>query len=227
MICVATVARTRCAALVSVDLAKRNSTSLLSVRVARVADSASLPVRLPTVSTRFSTGSVSPLVTVLVGGCALTGLFGQDSIDYFTPADVLATRWYLDHAPSRSTVTYLTPSVPEQPDASYALHLQPAQILTQSQGFTGSLAQTMQRLGCDTAPERYVLFTPSQERYLRYYGLLPAGTYGDLVSGMERSHAFELLYRNGRAFVFLFTGRSSAATAGVGGRAMCARTHPR
>ncbi len=165
-------------------------------------------------------------VTLLVGGCGLTGQFGQDSLHYFTPADVHATKWYLDHAPNQSSVTYLTLNVPDMLDANYARHLQTHPVLTQSQGFSGSLAQTMQILECDTAPEQYVLFTPSQERYLRYYGLLPASTYGDLVSGMERSHAFELLYRNGRAFVFLFKARSTTATAGVGGRALCPRTRP-
>ena len=150
-------------------------------------------------------------LTVAIGACAVPGLLGQETINYFNADDVAATRWYLDHAPSRASVTFFADNVPVQLDANYSKHVSPPAIMAAGAGFPRNLQQVEQFLGCDHAAVRYVLFTPSQQRYVRYYGLLPAGTYGQLVTQMRQSHDFELLYRHGEGYVFLYTAAGAAS----------------
>jgi hypothetical protein len=156
-------------------------------------------------------------VTLAVGACALPGLFSQEPLNYYTADDVAAGKWYLDHAPAHASLTELADNAPLQFDANYARHLSPPAAMASRAGYPVTLAQVKRFLACDHSPQRYVLFTPSQERFVLYYGLLPAGTYGRLVAAMKRSPDFRLVYRRGAAYVFRYAPNRSGSCQRGGG----------
>jgi hypothetical protein len=59
----------------------------------------------------------------------------------------------------------------------------------------------------DDSPRRYVALTASQERYARFYGLAPPGSFRRLTAALRASPHFKLVYQQGSASIFLYTQR--------------------
>jgi hypothetical protein len=160
--------------------------------------------------------------SALVGTGALFGYFGQEPINYVTTSDVAVSRWYLDHAPEGSSLTYFAPNFPERLNARYAKHLDEPRDLLQKPGFVQELrAQAGIRSspcgrGCnaalalsaksfvlkDSAPRHYLILSPSQQRYARYHGLASPEAYTGLTRALRASSDFTVVYRSGDAVVF-------------------------
>ncbi|MDP9269520.1 MAG: hypothetical protein M3P14_00830 [Chloroflexota bacterium] len=153
-------------------------------------------------------------VSCVVGVGTLFGYFGQEMINHVVPDDVAASRWYLDHAPRESSLTYVAPNFPERLNARYVYHLAAPPALTEMPGFRPHLLGARDvhslesLLGDDNSPRRFVALSPSQERYARLYRLTPPGSFAHFARALLASPDFELVYRRGFAFIFLFAPRS-------------------
>ena len=153
-----------------------------------------------------------------IAACTLFGYFGQGAIQVMAPADVAASRWVLAHTPPESTLALVAPNFPDRPTRRYVDHLSPFVALTDVPGFRG------RRLGARDLPAvaallrrtrapRYLILSPSQRRYARYYGLLPAGTFRSLAAALRASPRFRLVFRAGAAQVYaLRSGPASGRT---------------
>jgi hypothetical protein len=58
--------------------------------------------------------------------------------------------------------------------------------------------------------QRFVIVSPSQESYVRYYGLAPPGAVAGLTRALLASPDFTLAYRRGSAYVFRFAPRAAS-----------------
>jgi hypothetical protein len=151
-----------------------------------------------------------PAATTLIGATTLAGYFGQELVNFISPADVAASRWYLAHAPPGASLTLIAPNFPERLDARYAVHLDVPPSLVEAPGFrphrlgaadVGRLSALLER---DGAPVRFVALSPSQQRYARYHGLAPAGSFGRLAAALRASPDYRLVYDRGGALLFRY-----------------------
>lgn len=139
------------------------------------------------------------VVTIAVGGCSLTGLFGQESTNYYTADDVAAARWNYDHAQPGGHLYYLMPNFPGPVDANFARNLTPPQSLVQIKGFPHTLPAIERLMGSGPA---YLTLSPAQQRYALLDGLISQPAYLELLRQLAQSPDFTLAYRHGSAFVF-------------------------
>ncbi|MEA2131232.1 MAG: hypothetical protein QOJ85_4123 [Solirubrobacteraceae bacterium] len=151
--------------------------------------------------------------SLLIGTGSLFGYFGQEMMNYMRHDDVAASRWYLDHAPPRASLTMAAPNFPERLNARYATHLETRPDLVSAPSFRPHLlgAADVPALEAilrdDGSPQRYVALTSSQERYARFYGLAPPGSFPRLAAALRASPDFKLVYQQGSASIFLYTKR--------------------
>jgi hypothetical protein len=145
------------------------------------------------------------LVTVVVGSGSLLGYFGQDLVTAMSRSDVDASRWLLDNAPAGSNVTLVAPNFPDRLNARYVRRLDAPRALTDDRGFRGrpDPARIRAVLGAEDAAQRFLVLSPSQERYARFYGLLPQSAFDRLARALLSSRHFRLVHRDGRAQVFV------------------------
>jgi hypothetical protein len=149
--------------------------------------------------------------TVVVGTGTLFGYFGQETLNYMTADDVAASRWFLDHSRPEARVVYLAPNFPDRVDAHYVDHLDESNVLIRHAGVSGAgfaskgMTVLERILHADREHQQFVIVSPSQERYLHYYGLAPDGAAARLTGAIQRSPDFQLVYRHGASRVFVFT----------------------
>ena len=155
----------------------------------------------------------SVAASVLIGTGALFGYFGQELTNYISRDDVAASRWYLDNARPRASLTSLAPNFPERINARYASHLETLPTLVTEPGYrphllgpadVPSLEALLRR---DDSPQRFVAISPSQERYARFHGLAPPGSFARMAGALRTSPDFELVYERGAAAIFLYRPR--------------------
>jgi hypothetical protein len=161
-------------------------------------------------------------VTAVVGTATLFGYFSQEPLNYMTHDDVAASRWFIDRAPTGATLTEVVPNIPDRSDANYARFLDDPRTLAESAAFRAhvgspqlAVRDAVAFLRTDTGHGRYLLITPSQERYARYYGIATAAEFERLARALRSSDDFTTVYRHGDAAVLLFKGgRAPTATRG-------------
>jgi hypothetical protein len=148
--------------------------------------------------------------TLAIGTCTLFGYYGQELVNYMTRDDVAASRWYFDHAPPGASLTFIAPSFPDRLNARYAAHLDAPPALVEAPGYRPHLLgpADVRRLEAllerNRAPARYVALTGSGERYARFYGLAPQGSFARLGRALRASADFRLVYRRGDALIFAY-----------------------
>jgi hypothetical protein len=153
------------------------------------------------------------VASLIIGAGALFGYFGQELMNYMSRDDVAASRWYLDHAPPRASLTSLAPNFPERLNARYATHLDAPPTLLTAPGYrphslgAADLPRLEALLRRDHAPQRYVAISPSEERYARFHGLAPPGSFARITGALRTSPDFELVYERGTAAIFLYRPR--------------------
>ena len=153
------------------------------------------------------------VASLLIGTGALFGYYGQELTNYIARDDVAASRWYLDHAQARASLTSLAPNFPERLNARYATHLETLPTLVTGPGYRPHLLGPADvpaleaLLRRDNSPQRFVAISPSQERYARFHGLAPPGSFARMAGALRTSPDFELVYERGAAAIFLYRPR--------------------
>ena len=151
--------------------------------------------------------------SVLIGTGALFGYFGQELVNYMSRDDVAASRWYLDHAAPRASLTFIAPNFPDRLNARYASHLETLPALVTQPAYrphllgaadVPALEALLQR---DNSAQRFVAVSPSQERYVRFHGLAPPGSLARIAAALRASRSFELVYERGSASIFSYRPR--------------------
>lgn len=150
--------------------------------------------------------------TAAIGVGALFGLFGQETTNYMTRADIDAVAWYYDESPNDARMALIAYSIPERPVASSARHLETPDELVQSAAFRAALASGDEARIRDrlvqlmTAGERerprFLVWTPSQERYLRYHAITGDRGIAALRDVLGSTPQLRLVHRGGDGAVY-------------------------
>lgn len=146
------------------------------------------------------------LVVALTGPFCLA-YYGKERMNYFTPDEVVASRWLYGHAPAGSLVVGGTANFPWgfrhyeayryrfledlAPDQKKALPRTPVAVLDRAIG--------RQR-------PAFVVLTRSQDVSARYSGVLPAGALGALAAALPDAADFHRVYRNADATIYELEG---------------------
>jgi len=159
--------------------------------------------------------SWSQLASVTVISAVLLPLllfayFGQETVDYMSRSDVAVNRWYLQHAPDGSVVAFVAGNSPARLDARYAAMSvgDGATTVTDLPGMDGrtfrtaDLARIVDMLSSQRGTARYLVSSPSQTRFLAYYGIVPDGWVRQLDDALAFSPRFKLVARDGDALVY-------------------------
>jgi hypothetical protein len=173
--------------------------AFLAAEACRPPDGAALSIR-----------RISPMVaaSALILAGALLGYFGQDLISRMDPEDIAASRWFLDHAPAGASLTLVARNYPDRVDRRYEVHLDDSRALIDEPAFRrhplgpADVPRIAAIMRADGPPGSYLALTPSQERFVSYYGLVPRASYARLSQALEASRSFELVFRRGSARVF-------------------------
>jgi hypothetical protein len=152
------------------------------------------------------------LATGIIGTCTLFGYFGQEPVNYVTSSDVAASRWFLDHAPPGAELVYAAPNFPERVSARYAEHLDAPRSLTDDPALRAALARptpvaAVRRevaafLGAHPRHPTYLVVSPSQDRYVRYQAMAPAGALERLMRALTGAPGLTPVFRQDGATIF-------------------------
>jgi hypothetical protein len=107
-------------------------------------------------------------------------------------------------------VTYIAANFPEHWNARYVDHLGTRpNFLDGAPGYRrlgpADVPELELQLRRDTAPQRFVVLSHSQERFAQLYRLVKPGSFTNLARALSASRDFKLVFHRGSAFVFLFT----------------------
>jgi len=151
-----------------------------------------------------------------VGTCFLFAYFGLEKINRISSDDVAAQTWVEAHAPTGSLLTYAAPNVPARATAGYArmsLLTSPTSPNLLEDGDAGGkrwgpgeLTTLDQLQAAYPAAAHYVVIGPSQEAYLRLYGLVEPGSVEALTAALTAAPEYQLVHRSGDARVFRWLG---------------------
>jgi hypothetical protein len=157
----------------------------------------------------------------------LVSYFGLELMNRMDPADVRAAAWYERHAPRGSLMLFVSPNFPNRLTARYARLQIPgdtyAPVLAddkevRERGVGPEDATAVERLLNENgAAHSYVVLSPSEERYVRLYGLLPPhGSLAGLERGLLASGDFRVVYRSGGARIFEYLSSGDRGDGGPG-----------
>lgn len=141
---------------------------------------------------------------------------GNELTNRIDAADVAADRWFERNTPDGSELLLLVPAYPSRSTGNYTVHvlqddpLSPA-LLHDLAGFSGA-AKTGKELHDftrsyvavqDPYHDIYLALGPTQEQYLRLYGLVGPKEYQDYLSRLsaDKTH-FELVYSSDGSYLF-------------------------
>jgi uncharacterized membrane protein YozB (DUF420 family) len=154
------------------------------------------------------------LASAALGVCLLFAYFGLESANRVTREDVAAGAWFDEHAPRSSLLVEVTSNAVSRVTARYAHVYDPdfpsSPTLTDQTPYGGrrlgrkdlpGLEATLRGYG---ARHTYLMLTPTQRRFARLYGVLPAGWQESLASALRSSPSFRLVYRRGTSLIFRY-----------------------
>jgi hypothetical protein len=150
--------------------------------------------------------------------CLLFSYFGRELANRVTADDVEAAVWFEQHAPPNSLLVGVTPSYPRRLTADYARVYDRADLTERGEGLRrGRLGpadlppveRTLRNYG---GQRKFLILTPSQERYGRLYGILPAGWLRTLGQALAASPSFRLVFRRERSSIFEYRPRSGRSS---------------
>ena len=154
-------------------------------------------------------------LTAVAGSLMLLAYFGPGAAKlHIAPSDVAAEVWYERNAPEGSVRAFYTPNAPLSLSKYYASK----KILPTGQPALSSLPEFDHRLHRllgpvnvirirqllleQSATERFFMISPSQEKYAELYGLMPSRSAPALTAAFLRSPDFQVVFRDGDAYVF-------------------------
>jgi hypothetical protein len=145
-------------------------------------------------------------------GSAQAQDFGMYPMLQMPPAEIQASAYFLDHAPDNATLVLGAANFPSRPNGRYVLHnaVQTPNdpSLDQAPQFGGNklahtspkvLAQYVAYVARGTG---YLVFAPSMERYVDYYGVFAPGILPALVPRLKASPYWQVWYENGGTVIF-------------------------
>jgi GT2 family glycosyltransferase len=139
--------------------------------------------------------------------CLVFAYFGSEYINRISRNDVEAARWFERHAPARSSLASVIGPYPDRLTARYPAVYANAVTLIKDSSYEGGdapradLAQLKRDLHRLRRP-RFVVTSPSEQRYAKLYGLLPDRALGRLDHALSRSRAFRLVYSRGATSIY-------------------------
>jgi GT2 family glycosyltransferase len=164
------------------------------------------------------------LASGAAAACLLFSYFGLELINRVKADEVEAATWFERHAPPRSLLVGVTPSFPRRLTADYA------RVHDRAYPGTPGLTERGEglrrgRLGAADLPRvertlrgyggrrKFLILTPSQQRFGRLYGILPAGSLRSLDRALTHSRSFRLVFRRGHSSIFEYRPRSEHSPA--------------
>jgi hypothetical protein len=164
----------------------------------------------PSVRVRWrTTVAVAAAGAVLLAGFVFAR-YGNERIDYFTPAEVQAVQYLYRTAPSGSLLLAVTPDLPWKFEG-YASYKYRTVLGLKSSGSGNEdlLRRVLHEMGTNRWPGAYVIISRSQRAYVDAFGSLRPGELERLELGLRRSPAVQLVYQSQDATIFsLRDGRS-------------------
>jgi GT2 family glycosyltransferase len=155
------------------------------------------------------------LTSLALGGGTLVAYFGLEYINHVTRDDVAGAVWFDQHVPPRSLLVSVTSNVVSRVTARYAVVSHPwytnVPALTERAPFRGHLLGRQDLAAVEAAlrdygvRHTYLIFTESEERYARLYGLLPRGWASRFERVLRSSRSFKLVYGRGTSQIFAYT----------------------
>ncbi|MGZ6620249.1 MAG: hypothetical protein ACXVHD_11435, partial [Solirubrobacteraceae bacterium] len=147
-----------------------------------------------------------------VGACLLFAFFGQELTNRVPSNDVRAALWYERHAPAGSMRIDLAPDSPERLTARYpTVDLSDPPALVTDPQFVGhrlgasDVSHLIGLIKAQRARAAYVVLSALQENYGRLQGLLPQGSLTGLVSAMQRSPRFRVVFHVPTVWIFKYS----------------------
>jgi hypothetical protein len=142
--------------------------------------------------------------------CLLVAYFGYEKANYFSGSDVAAARWWEQHAPPHSALGLVAQNFPARLTGRYAYSRisESSPTLTDEGGVRyrairrSDLRRIVRMLAPGGARNRYLVISPSQQRFSDLYGLLPPGSFTRLRYFLAHSRRFKIVYRNGHAEIY-------------------------
>jgi hypothetical protein len=155
--------------------------------------------------------------------CLLFSYFGLELINRVTADDVEAAVWFERHAPPDSLLVGVTPSFPRRLTADYArvhdrTHPGTPGLTDRDEGLRrgtlgpADLPRVESTLRGYGGRRKFLILTPSQERFGRLYGILPAGGFRTLGQALAASPSFRLVFRRERSSIFEYRPRSGRSS---------------
>lgn len=167
-------------------------------------------------------------IAVVVVSQALIGAFyltryGNERMDYFSPAELAAVNRLYAIAPRGSVLMAGTDNVPWRfrgyEQYTYAPANDPLQP-TQEPLVRGQIRVAVHQIGAILSDPQYtggfIIFTRSERAYARMFGVYPPGTYDRLERAIARSPAFTRLYGNRDAAIYALAGMRPGRVRGTG-----------
>ena len=147
------------------------------------------------------------LASAALATCLIFTYFGSEYINRISRNDVEAATWFEAHAPARSSLASVIGPFPYRLTARYpVVYANTVTLVKDSSDRSGrgprvNLATLKRDLHALRRP-RFVVVSPSEQRYATLYGLLPDGTLARLDHALAISPAFRLVHRRGATSIY-------------------------
>jgi hypothetical protein len=149
------------------------------------------------------------LGVALVSGAFLLAYYGQEQMNVVGSADVAAVQWFYGHAPAGAAPMFIAPNSPTRVSPRYVnlpIAADALPTLLDSPTFARTLsanaaANFMESIGRGN----YLIVTPSQGRYLAYFGIMEPEKYEALLGSLNADHRLHLVFSSGGACIWKLT----------------------
>lgn len=155
-------------------------------------------------------------IAVTVAGVAVLAVcfafayYGQEEVNIVSGSDVAAIRWFYAHAPAGTGPVYLAPNAPTRLNRAYlnyplATDALPT-LLSDAEFVRGFDAAATVSYMRSLHRSAYLIITPSQERYLSYFGIATRARVASLLAGLDRAPGLQRVYASSGAFIWRVRG---------------------
>jgi hypothetical protein len=145
----------------------------------------------------------------VVSAAFLLAYYGQEQVNVVGSADVAAASWFYAHAPADAAPMFIAPNAPSRVSSRYAefpIAADALPTLLDSARFARALSADAATEFMDSLGQReYLIATPSEGRYLSYFGIMNEKKYAELLQSLNRNSRLHLVYAHDGAYVWKLT----------------------
>jgi hypothetical protein len=150
--------------------------------------------------------AVAALLACVCTAPFLLSYYGQEKVNLVRPDDVQPVAWLYGHAPVGEWMCFVAPNFPSRMTANYVdfpIRSDSSPNLMSSPDFLArpSIKEAVRFLD-DLGGTPYLVFSPSQQGYLEYFGLMTPAAYEALERSAATTPRLRLVYRSGEASVW-------------------------